>query len=187
MSEIVLFHSAYGRRPAVLDFADTLRVAGHSVHVPDLYDGEVFDTLEAGVAKRDSLGMEELARRATASVEGLGSELIYAGFSLGCAPAQLLAQTRRGARGALLMHGALPAEAFGTDWPAAVALEIHGMEDDPWFDTEVARRLVEQAADGVLYCYPGAAHLFADRDLPDFDEPAAALMTDRALAFFARC
>ena len=139
MSEIVLFHSAYGRRPAVLAFAETLRAARHVVHVPDLYDGEVFDSLEAGIVKRDSLGMEELARRATASVDGLDSELVYAGFSLGCGPAQLLAQTRPGARGALLMHGALPAEAFETNWPAEVALEIHGMEDDPWFDTGVAR------------------------------------------------
>ena len=186
MSEIVLFHSAYGRRPAVLQFAETLRTNGHVVHVPDLYDGEVFDSLEAGIVKRDALGMEELARRATASVEGLGPELVYAGFSLGCAPAQLLAQTRPGARGALLMHGALPAEAFGTGWPATVALEVHGMEDDPWFDSEVARRLVDGAADGVLYSYPGAAHLFADSGLPDFDAGAAALMTERALSFFAR-
>ncbi len=186
MSEIVIFHSAYGRRPAVLEFAEAVRTAGHVVHTPDLYDGEVFDSLEAGIAKRDSLGMEELARRATASVEDLGPELVYAGFSLGCGPAQLLAQTRPGARGALLMHGALPAEAFGSGWPAAVALEVHGMEDDPWFDTGVARRLVDGAADGVLYCYPGAAHLFADRKLPDFDEQAAKLLMDRALAFFAR-
>lgn len=186
MTEIVVFHSAYGRRPAVLEFADTVRAAGHVVHVPDLYDGEVFDSLEDGIAKRDSLGMPELARRATASVDGVPPDVIYAGFSLGCGPAQLLAQTRAGARGALLLHGALPAEAFESTWPAAVALEIHGMEDDPWFDVGVARRLVEEAADRVLHCYPGDAHLFADAGLPDFDPAAAALMTERALAFFAR-
>ena len=117
----------------------------------------------------------------------LAPELVYAGFSLGCAPAQLLAQTRPGARGALLMHGALPADAFGTEWPASVALEIHGMEADPWFDTGVARDLVDSAGDGVLHCYPGSSHLFADPGLPDFDAPAAALMTERALAFLTRC
>lgn len=186
MSEIVLFHSAYGRRPAVFEFADVARAAGHVVHVPDLYDGEVFDALEEGIAKRDALGMEELARRASAAVEGLASELVYAGFSLGCAPAQLLAQTRPGARGALLMHGVLPAEAFGTGWPAPVALEVHGMDEDPWFDTDAAVALVDEAPDGLLHRYPGSAHLFADAELPDYDPDAAALMTERALEFFAR-
>ena len=186
MSEIVLFHSAYGRRPAVLDFAERVRRAGHAVHVPDLYDAEVFDSLEAGIVKRDSLGMAELARRAAAAVADLADDLVYAGFSLGCAPAQLLAQTRPGARGALLMHGALPAEAFETEWPEGVALEVHGMEDDPWFDVDVARRLVDGAADGVLHCYPGGKHLFADSGLSDYDPQAAELMTKRALAFFAR-
>ncbi len=185
MSEIVLFHSAYGRRPAVFEFAETLRARGHVVHVPDLYDGEVFDSLTDGIAKRDALGMEELARRADASVEGLGAGLVYAGFSLGCGPAQLLAQTRQGARGALLMHGVLPAEAFATGWPDTVALEIHGMQDDLFFDVEAARKLVEQAPDATLYVYPGSAHLFADSGLPDYDEPAAALMTERVLAFLA--
>jgi dienelactone hydrolase len=185
--EIVLFHSAYGRRPAVFDFAETARAAGHVVHVPDLFDGEVFESLEEGVAKRDALGMVELARRAAASVEGLSPGLVYAGFSMGCGPAQLLAQTRAGARGALLMHGALPAAAFETPWPAAVALEVHGMDEDPHFDVEIARRLVGEAADGALHLYPGSAHLFADPGLPDFDERAASLMTRRALAFFARC
>ncbi len=186
MSEIVLFHSAYGRRPAVLDFAESVRRVGHVVHVPDLYDGEVFDSLGEGIVKRDALGMAELGRRATAAVEGLADDLVYAGFSLGCAPAQLLAQTRPGARGALLMHGALPAEAFGTEWPEGAALEVHGMEDDPWFDVDVARRLVDDAADGVLHCYPGDKHLFADPGLPDHDPQAAELLTKRALAFFAR-
>ena len=48
-----------------------------------------------------ALGMEEVIRRG-AAVE---PAQFYAGFSLGAAPAQMLAQTRHGARGALLYPG----------------------------------------------------------------------------------
>lgn len=186
MIEIVVFHSAYGLRPAVLDFAEMLRAAGHTVHVPDLYDGAVFDTLQEAVVKRDEIGIGGLIERASAAVGGLPAELAYAGFSMGCGPAQLLSQTRPGALGTLLMHGALPSEAFAVEWPGEVALEVHGMEDDPLFDVDVARRLVSQAPDGTLRLYPGKAHLFSDPDLRDHDEDAAALLRERALAFFAR-
>ena len=108
MSEhVVLFHSALGLRPAVRAFADQLSEAGHIVHTPDLFDGEVFDDLEHGMKKRDALGTEELAMRAQKSVSGLPSGLVFAGFSMGAAAAEMLAGTQPGARAAVLMHGAL--------------------------------------------------------------------------------
>jgi dienelactone hydrolase len=169
MSEIVLFHSALGLRPGVHWFADRLRAAGHTVHTPDLYDGEVFNSLEGGgIAKRDAIGMEEIARRARAAVEGLGSELVYAGFSLGTGPAQMLAQTRPGARGALLYHGALNPKWFETPWPDGVPVQVHSMEDDQWFERDEARALID-ASGGELHLYPGSGHLFADPDLPEYD------------------
>lgn len=186
MAVIGLFHSALGLRPGVHGFADGLRQAGHTVHVPDLYDGEVYDDLDEGVAKRDALGIPAFAARAAAAVEPLPADLVYAGFSLGAGPAQLLAQTRPGARGALLLHGVLPSAAFETPWPTAVPLAVHGMQDDPWFEVDVARGLVAEAADGTLHLYPGGGHLFADPDLPEHDAAAAATMMERVLAFLAR-
>ena len=186
MSEIVLFHSALGLRPAVHRFADALRGAGHTVHTPDLYDGEVFDDLDAGVAKRDALGIPEIARRGAAAVEGLGDDLVYAGFSLGTGPAQMLAQTRPGARAALLMHGALPPDAFEVPWPSEVPVEIHTKQSDPWVDMDAAHAVVAAARDGALHTYPGEAHLFADPDLPGYDAEAATLMLERAMRFVER-
>jgi len=180
MSEIVLFHSALGLRPGVHWFADRVRAAGHTVHTPDLYDGEVFDSLDAGLAKRDALGMDEVVRRGAAAVEPLTPELFYAGFSLGAAPAQMLAQTRPGARGALLYHAAIPAEVFG-GWPEGVPLQIHTMEDDALGDVEDAREL-----GGELFLYPGSDHLFADPDLPEYDEAATELVIERTLVFVSR-
>jgi dienelactone hydrolase len=176
MSEVVLFHSALGLRPGVHWFASRLRAAGHTVHTPDLYDGEVFDSLEAGLAKRDALGMDEIIRRGAAAA--LPAEF-YAGFSLGAAPAQMLAQTRPGARGALLYHSAIPAEVFG-GWPEGVRLQIHTMEDDALGDLDDARDL-----GGELCLYPGSDHLFLDPDLPEYDEAAAELVIERTLVFLS--
>jgi dienelactone hydrolase len=108
---------------------------------------------------------------------------VYAGFSLGVLPAQMLAQTRAGARGALLFHGAIPLSEFNGGWPDGVPLQIHTMEDDEWGDVVVARQLAATVPGAELYLYPGQRHLFADRSLSDYDEGAAALLRKRVLAF----
>lgn len=186
MTTMVLFHSAQGLRPGVHAFADQLRAAGHTVHTPDYFDGNVFDDLADGVAYRDQLGIPEVARRGQAAVENLPNDVVYAGFSLGSGPAQLLAQTRPGALGALLFHGCLPSAAFGTPWPDSVPLAVHTMADDPWVDLDVARGLVGEAKEGELFTYPGSGHLFLDPDLPDYDKAAADLVLERVLAFIGR-
>lgn len=55
-------------------------------------------------------------------------ELVYAGFSLGVLPAQKLAQTRPGARGALLFYSCVPTSESETTWPADVPVQIHAIE-----------------------------------------------------------
>jgi dienelactone hydrolase len=51
MAVVVMFHSVLGLRPGVLGAADRLRAAGHTVHTPDLFDGEVFDDIDEGMRK----------------------------------------------------------------------------------------------------------------------------------------
>ena len=109
MADITLFHHALGLTAGVRGFADSLRSAGHVVHTPDLYGGAVFEDLEAGIAHAESIGFEVIADRGPAAVADLRRDLVYAGFSLGVLPAQKAAQTRPGARGALLYHSAVPA------------------------------------------------------------------------------
>ena len=70
--------------------------------------------------------------RGRLAAERLPNELVYAGFSLGVMPAQMLAQTRSGARGALFVSAALQVAEFSEAWPLGVPLQIHMMEDDPW-------------------------------------------------------
>ncbi len=186
MAEILLFHHAQGLTPGVLAFADDLRAAGHVVHTPDLYDGNTFADLDEGVGYAKQVGFGTILERGRLSADGLPGELIYGGFSLGVMPAQLLAQSRPGARGALFFSAALPASEFG-EWPAGVPLQIHMMEDDEWVDEDLpaARELVAAVDGAELFLYSGDRHLFADSSLPDYDESAATLLRQRVHAFLA--
>jgi dienelactone hydrolase len=124
MATVLLFHHAQGRTPGFLRFADDLRAAGHTVHAPDLYDGRTFGDLREGVACAEQVGFPEIIRRGSDAAKELPADIVYAGFSLGVLPAQALAQTRPGARGALLFHACVSPSEFGTSWPEAVPLQI---------------------------------------------------------------
>jgi dienelactone hydrolase len=187
MAEVLLFHHAQGQTEGFAAFADELRRDGHTVHAPDLYDGRTFATLDEGIAYARQVGFEELLERGVQTASELPEDLVYAGFSLGVLPAQNLAQTRPGARGALLFYSCIPTSEFGTRWPEDVPVQIHGMDADPIFvdegDIDAARALVESAEHAELFLYPGDQHYFADSSLPSYDESAATLLTQRVLAF----
>jgi len=184
MAEVLLFHHAQGQTPGFLAFTDELRAAGHTVHAPDLYDGKTFPSIDEGVAYAKEVGFDTILERGRLAAEGLPSELVYAGFSLGVMPAQLLAQTRPGAQGAMLFSAAIPASEFGGPWPEGVPLQIHMMEDDPWAEEDLpAARELEETAGAELFLYSGHQHLFADNSLPDYDEAAATLLKQRVREF----
>jgi dienelactone hydrolase/uncharacterized damage-inducible protein DinB len=189
MTDVVVFHHAQGLTEGVRQFADQLRRAGHRVTVPDLYDGKTFGTLEDGIGYAQEVGFGTIIERGRAAVEGLPNELVYAGFSLGVLPAQMLAQTRPGARGAVLLHACVPVAEFGGSWPRDTPVQIHGMDADPLFveeDLAAARELAELNWDTGLFLYPGNKHLFADPSLPDYDEAAATLLMQRVLGLLGR-
>jgi len=187
MAELVLFHHVQGLTAGVVAFADELRRAGHTVHTPDMFDQRTFQTLEEGMTYARQVGFDNLLERGVRATEALPTDVVYGGFSLGVMPAQQLAQTRPGARGALFFHACLPAAEFGP-WPDGVPVQIHGMDADPFFaeeggDLDAARALVAEVDRGELFLYPGDQHLFADSSLPSYDAEAAALMTQRVVGF----
>lgn len=178
-THVVLFHSALGLTKSVRSFADQLRDDGHTVITPDLYDGQVFDNLDDGSKKRDELGIPELLRRANSAVEGLHADCVYAGFSMGAAAAQAVTIAKPGARGVILMHGAVPLQMLGVErWPD-VPTQIHVSESDPLVDQPALTRFaVDSKAE--LFKYPGNAHLFAD------ESASAKLMLERVRNFVKR-
>jgi dienelactone hydrolase len=192
MAEVLLFHHAQGLTRGVHAFADELRAGGHTVHAPDLFDGRRFASIDEGLAYIRGIGFDDMRERGVRVADDLPPGLVYAGFSFGVLPAQKLAQTRPGARGALFFYSCLPISgewAFGP-WPAGVPVQIHGMDNDPIFvgegDVIAAREIVEKVAGAELFLYPGDQHYFADSSLPSYDASATALLTRRVLEFLDR-
>jgi dienelactone hydrolase len=185
MTEVVLYHHVQGLTDGVLSFADELRQAGHTVHTPDMFDGRRFDTIDDGIAFARETGFGALAERGVAAAEDVPPEAVYAGFSFGVIPAQQLAQTRPGTRGALLIYSCLPVAEFGGAWPEGVPVQVHGKDHDPHFleDIDAARALAASTDDAELFLYPGEEHLFADSSLAEYDPAAAAVLMQRVLAF----
>ncbi len=190
MAEVLLFHHAQGLTTGCVAFADELRARGHRMHTPDLYDGKTFDSLSQGVGYAEEVGFDTFLERGRLAAEALPKGIVYAGFSLGVLPAQMLAQTKPGAKGALLFHSCVPTSEFGGPWPEGLPLQVHMMDADEWVlppneDLEVARRLDETVESAELFVYHGDRHLFADLSLPDYDEAAACLLNERVLGFLA--
>jgi dienelactone hydrolase len=192
MSEVVLFHHVQGLTEGVRAFADDLRAGGHTVHTPDLFDGQRFDSIEEGFAYTKSLEEDTIDQRADAAVDGLPEDVVFAGVSYGVPPALRLTVTRPGAKGLLMFESAMP---IAGEWavgpfPEGVALQIHGAEGDEFFaeDRPFADEAVELLGPerAELFVYPGEQHLFTDRSLPSYDADQAALVTERTLAFLDR-
>jgi dienelactone hydrolase len=185
MAEVLLFHHVQGLTDGVRAFADELRRDGHTVHTPDLFEGRTFDSIEDGFAYAREAGFDAVRARGVAAADELGPDLVHAGFSFGVTIAQRLAQTRPGARGAVLIDSCLPVSEFGEAWPAGVPVQVHGKEGDEFFDEDLpaARELAASTELAELFVYPGDQHLFADSSLPSYDAEAAALLLKRVRAF----
>ena len=190
MAEVLLFHHAMGQTEGFEAFANELRGAGHTVHTPDLFEGRTLASIDEGMAYAEEIGFpDEIIARGERAASELPNKLVYGGFSLGVLPAQKLAQTRPGARGALLFYSCVPTKYFGP-WPEGVPVQIHGMDADPFFvdegDLDAAREVVASTDQAELFLYPGSEHYFADSSLPSYDAGATALLTRRVLDFLAQ-
>ena len=185
MTHVVLFHHAHGLTAGVHAFADLLRSDGHLVETPDLFDGHTFTALDEGVAYAEQLGFGSIIERGAVAAGDLHGPAVYAGFSLGVLPAQMLAQTRPNAVGALLYHSCVPTSEFGGGWPERLPVQIHAMDADPYFvdggDLDAAREVARSEPAASLYLYPGGGHLFTDETLPCYDAEATADVVRRTL------
>jgi dienelactone hydrolase len=191
VAEIAVFHSVLGVRPGVLDAARRLTEAGHQVLVADLFEGEVFDEYSPAMHHAEEvIGHRELLARAARATAALADGMLTLGFSMGAAPAEYIA-LQRGA-GTVLFAGAVPLIAFHEDsWPGRVAVQLHGMLDDPWREPHLLEAFSKEVrASGApleVHDYPGAGHLFTDASLAEeYDEAAAETAWARVLAFCAQ-
>jgi dienelactone hydrolase len=186
MTDVVLFHHAQGLTPGVTALADDLRSAGHTVHVPDTYEGRTFDDLEQGIGHAQEVGFGAVMERGVAAAQQLPAEVVYIGISLGAMPATMLAQTRPGAKGLVMLHSAIPPHEFAPEWPAGVPVQIHTSRGDEFGDAEEADGFVAAVPGTELFLYDNPNHLFVDSSLAVHDAEAAAQVRERVLAFLDR-
>lgn len=186
MATVVMFHDVLGKNQGVQTWVETLEGAGHTVHAPDLFEGQTYGTVDEGVAAVQQLGFDTVLERGKAAVDGLPAEVIYLGTSLGVVCAEMLTITRPGAKGAVFLESCVPADEFGA-WPEGVPVQIHGMDDDPSFvhegDIDAARALVSSVPTAELFLYPGNSHLFTNSGGPDYDEQLADQVREHVLTF----
>lgn len=186
MLNVIIFHHALGVTPGIEAFAEELRGAGYRVLAPDLFDGRAFASLEEGVAYAEEISFDTIIERGAAFAEGVDEPVMVIGFSLGVLPAQKVAQTLPGVRGAVLCYSAVPLATFGETWPPGVALQIHMVKGDPWAEEDIeAARELAAAAVGELHLYPGTGHLVSDPSSDDYDADVAQQITQRTLDFMA--
>lgn len=188
MTQVVLLHSALGLTTHVHAWADALRDDGHTVVTPDLFGGDTFDDLDAGVDRVDSAGgPPAFLADALAQTAHLTGPRVYAGFSLGAAVAEVLALTRGDASGLVVMHGAMsPAWFEVTAWPAGLRAQLHYAQDDPWVEPQENAAFMLLAGNACEeFVYPGDGHLFAFEGWREYDADAAERMFDRVTDFLA--
>lgn len=190
MARVLLFHHVAGLTDGVRAFAADLEAGGHEVHLPDLFEGSTFGSVEEGFAHLRGLDPAEVGRRVDAIVSRLPHDLVYAGFSWGVPRAQLLAQTRPGARGAgggavRVVH---PGHGRGRVRPLAERRAGPGPRSRRGRVLPRGPPCSRGAGpeDAELFVYPTDGHLFCDRSLPAYDEESARLLTRRTLAFLDR-
>lgn len=190
MATIILFHSALGLDDGMREMARVFEDAGHTVHLPDFYDGHVFTNTPDGLAYRDEATFPVLAKRAAAAVDQIDAEspadrYVFGGFSLGAAMAQSFGKRHPKAAAALLFHaGGTPKP---TSWQEAATLQIHHTVKDAFYEEGqpelLARCAAEAGANASHFIYPGDAHMFADPTKDEYNADLAALMWERVLAF----
>jgi dienelactone hydrolase len=187
MAHVIMFHSVYGQRPAVLAAAALLRAAGHQVIAPDLYAGQAAATVDEGFALCDQIGWSVILRRARQALAGLPPETVLSGLSMGAAVAAALLAERPQTAGLLLLHNT------GGGDPGSVRpglrLQLHIADPDTYQSAaEVAaweQGMTDAGAAVQVFRYPGAGHLFTDPGTPGHDGPAADLAWQRGLRFLA--
>ena len=185
MSDLVLFHSVYGLRPAVRAAAERIRALGWRVHTPDLYRGVTADTVEEGRATRDGIGIPTLIERAQSDLAalGLGPGTCYAGFSMGATVAQMFAGTDPTTGALVLLHGASDVD---DDASFGYPIQLHVAERDEFAPVEEIADWVKavEAKGGSpdVFWYAGG-HLYTDPGLPDYDADSAEQTWRRVEAF----
>jgi carboxymethylenebutenolidase len=184
---VVVLHPWWGLNADVIAFADRLAEAGFAVAAPDLYHGDVADTVEAAEQRVAQFDGAEGMGIVRATVGDLVSKLrpdarlAVLGFSLG---ASLAVAAQHPALSATVLY-------YGTGDPShaggSAPILGHFAEKDPYEDeawvAEFEARLRKDGHEVTFHRYPGTGHWFAEPSRDAYRPDAADLAFGRTLAF----
>jgi carboxymethylenebutenolidase len=184
---VILLHEFFGLQRSVTTYADALNEQGFTVLAPDLYDGAVADSVDSARAMAQALDVDRTLAGITAAAEHLTDNwhprLGVVGFSLGADFAVALAQDLA-VEATVLYYGL--GEIDLAHWRCPL-LEHLG-ESDEWVSRSEAEAVVnglrQRDIEAEMHLYPAAGHWFANADVPDAYDPAAAqLAFERTVDF----
>ena len=192
MTQILLFHHELGLTDGVRALAQKIEAGGHTVHLPDLYEGRTFTTVQQGLAHLNEIGRAQIEARGVAATAEHRQASVVAGISMGVAPAFKAAQTVPAFRACIAVSAALPLNTYAPLWMPHVALQVHLGTDDPRVTQQelpLARSYASSAEEpdnpADLFEYETAAHLFMDSSTPEYDEALTDLLVERINALLA--
>mgnify|MGYP000955104347 FL=1 len=193
-SGVLVLHAWWGLNDTIKAFCERLAESGFVAFAPDLYHGEITDTVAGAEALSAALdgsfdqARTEVARAAKylnerAGPAGRGIAVI--GFSLGAFYALDLSVTApEHIRSVVVFYGTRPGD-YGSSKAAYLGHFAEADEYEPQSAVDELEESLKRAGRPVtFYRYSGAGHWFFEPDrVQAYDAAAAGLAWDRTLAF----
>ncbi len=187
---VVVLHAWWGLNEDAQRYADRLGQSGFSVVAPDMFGGQVADTIEG--AERLSSAADEGGADAIvlASVDAFAERtgpdvpIGVVGFSFGAAYAVWATAKRERLGGAVVYYGTLGGPSLSKGTSPVLG---HFAESDPYETdegvAEFERALRDAGRDVTINRYPGTGHWFAEPSRDAYRPEQADLAFERTVAF----
>ena len=187
---IVVLHAWWGLNDDVQRYADRLAASGFVVAAPDMFGGQVADTVEAAeklAAAGDEGGADAVALAAIdelANRLGPDAPIGVLGFSFGAAYAVWATAKRDLSTAAVVYYGTMGGPSLSQGSAPVLG---HFAESDPYESdegvAEFEATLRSAGRDVTIHRYPGTGHWFAEPSRDAYRPQQADLAFERTVAF----
>ena len=188
---VLVLHAWWGLNDTIKGLCDRLAAAGFVAYAPDLYHGQVTDTIAGAEALSGAMDSAAAAAAVARAIDLLYERagrpargLAIIGFSLGVWYAMEASAADPRVRAVVVFYGSAPLDFSASQ----AAYLIHFAENDPYepreYLDETLANLESAGRPATLHEYPGTGHWFFEPDRGDaYDREAAELAWERTLVF----
>ena len=194
---VLVLHAWWGLNDTIKTFCTRLAEAGFVAFAPDLYHGQVADTIAGAEALGGALDANHLQAKAEIAEatrflnersDQTDPGLTVIGFSLGAYYALVLAAAAPEQIHSVVLFYGTGGDDFSNSKAAYLGHFAENDEYEPQANVDHLEGALKQAGRPVtFYRYPGTGHWFFEPDRTDaYNEAAASLAWERTLAFLKR-